>query len=116
MDKIQIVAIIGSFFLIVFIIELIRRGRLKEKYSLIWIASGGTVLLFSLWRDLLDIVSRWFGIAYPPSLLFLVAFMFLLLIVLHFSIVISSLSERNKRLAQEIALMKMYGKHKENEG
>lgn len=107
MNNIQIVAILGSIVLVGVIIDLIRRGRLKEKYSLLWIASGGTILLFSLWRDLLHIVSRWLGIAYPPSFIFLLAFMFLLLIVLHFSIVISSLSDKNKRLAQEIAFLKM---------
>ena len=107
MNNIQIVAILGSIVLVAIIIDLIRRGRLKEKYSLLWIACGGTILLFSLWRDLLHIVSRWLGIAYPPSFIFLLAFMFLLLIVLHFSIVISSLSEKNKKLAQEVAFLKM---------
>lgn len=107
MDRIQIVAITGSLLLVFFIIDLIRRGKLKEKYSLLWIASGGVILLFSLWRDLLHIVSKWVGIFYPPSFIFLLAVIFLLLILLYFSVVISSLSEANKRLAQEIAFLKM---------
>ncbi len=116
MINIQIIAIIGSVLLVGIIIDLIRRGRLKESYSLLWIASGGTILLFSIWRDLLHIVSRWLGIAYPPSFIFLLAFMFLLLIVLHFSIVMSSLSEKNKRLTQEIAFLKMSEKNERREG
>jgi hypothetical protein len=64
------------------------------------------MLLMSSWRGLLDFVSHLIGIYYPPSFLFLLAFLFLFLIIMHFSVVISSLFESNKRLAQEIALLR----------
>jgi hypothetical protein len=105
MDTIQIVAIAASFTLIVIIIDLIRRGRLKEKYSLLWIFSGLVIFLFAAWRELLHIVSKWVGVYYPPSFLFLLLTAFLVLIILHFSVVISKLSEQNKILGQEIALL-----------
>jgi hypothetical protein len=107
MDNVQIIAILGSAVLLVIIIDLIRRGGLKEKYSLLWITASVVILLFCVWRDLLHIVSAWLGIFYPPSFIFLLAFIFLTFIILHFSVVISSLSEANKRLAQEIAFLKM---------
>jgi hypothetical protein len=106
MDLLKILAIVGSGALLLIVVELIRRGRLKEKYSLLWILSGGVLLIFSSSRDVLEYVSRLLGIFYPPSLLFLVAFLFLLLITLHFSVVISGLSEKNKHLAQEMALLR----------
>jgi hypothetical protein len=106
MDLIKILAILGSGTVLVVVIELIRRGRLKEKYSLLWLFAGSCLLLFSLSRDLLEYVSRLLGIYYPPSLLFLLAFLFLLLITLHFSVVLSGLSEQNKQLAQELALLR----------
>jgi hypothetical protein len=106
MDLLKILAIVGSGALLFIVVELIRRGRLKEKYSLLWILSGGVLLIFSSSRDVLEYVSRLLGIFYPPSLLFLVAFLFLLLITLHFSVVISGLSEKNKHLAQEMALLR----------
>ncbi len=88
------------------VIELIRRGRLKERYSLLWLFAGATMLLLSSSRSLLEYVSRLLGVFYPPSLLFLLAFLFLLRITLHFSVVVSGLSEKNKQLAQELALLR----------
>jgi hypothetical protein len=106
MDIVKLLAIAGSASLLLLVLELIRRGRLKERYSLLWLFSGAVMLVLSLSRDLLEYIARLVGIFYPPSLLFLIAFIFLLLITLHFSAVISGLSEKNKKLAQEIALLR----------
>lgn len=106
MDIVKILAIAGSATLLFLVLELIRRGRLKERYSLLWLFSGVVLLVLSSSRSLLEYFSRLIGIYYPPSLLFLIAFVFLLLITLHFSAVISGLSEKNKRLTQEIALLR----------
>ncbi len=106
MDLIKILAVLGSASVLIVVIELIRRGRLKEKYSLLWLFAGGVLLLLSSSRDLLGYVSHLLGVFYPPSLLFLLAFLFLLLITLHFSVVVSGLSEKNKQLAQELALLR----------
>jgi len=106
MDVLKIIAIVGCGIGLMVIVELIRRGRLKEKYSLLWLFAGIILLIFSLSRGLLEYVSSLLGIYYPPSLLFLLAFMFLLLITLHFSVVISGLSDKNKKLAQEVALLR----------
>jgi len=106
MDLIKILAILGSGSVLFVVIELIRRGRLKERYSLLWLFAGGVLLVFSSSRYLLEYVARLLGVFYPPSLLFLLAFLFLLLITLHFSVVVSGLSEKNKQLAQEVALLR----------
>jgi len=106
MDIIKLLAIVGSATVLFLVFELIRRGRLKERYSLLWLAAGVVLLVLSLSRGLLEAFARLVGIYYPPSLLFLVAFVFLLLITLHFSAVISGLAEKNKHLAQEIALLR----------
>jgi hypothetical protein len=105
-DLLKLLAVIGSGLLLIVVVELIRRGRLKEKYSLLWLLAGAVLLVFSSSRDILEFISHALGIFYPPSFLFLLAFFFLLLITLHFSVVISGLSEKNKHLAQEIALLK----------
>lgn len=106
MDILKILAIAGSGSVFLVVIELIRRGRLKERYSLLWLFACSVLLVFSVSRDLLEFVSRSLGIAYPPSFLFLLAFFFLLLITLHFSVVMSGFSEKNKKLAQELAILK----------
>lgn len=107
MDILKIMAILASGTVLFLVIELIRRGRLKERYSLLWLISSVILLVFSSSRALLETVAYFFGVFYPPSFLFLLAFLFLLLITLHFSVVISGLSERNKTLAQEIALLRL---------
>lgn len=107
MDIVKALAVAGSAMVLFAVIELIRRGRLKERYSLLWLFSGVVLLVLSLSRGLLESIARAVGIFYPPSLLFLVAFIFLLLITLHYSVIISELSEKNKHLAQEIALLRM---------
>ncbi len=107
MDIVKLLAIAGSAVVLFAVIELIRRGRLKERYSLLWLFAGIVMLVLSLSRGLLESIAHAIGIFYAPSLLFLIAFIFLLLITLHYSVIISGLSDKNKQLAQEIALLRM---------
>jgi hypothetical protein len=106
MDIVKIIAITGSGLIFLMVIELIRRNHLKERYSLIWLATAMVLIIFSLWRPLLHFISLKLGIFYPPSFLFLLAIGFLIVLLLHFSTVISSQSDQNKRLAQEIGILK----------
>ncbi len=106
MDYFQIFSIIGSVVLLALIINFIRLGILKEKYSVLWIACSIVILILSVKKGILDYLAISLGVAYPPSLLFLVAFMFVLLISLHFSVVISIFHEKNKALSQEVTLLK----------
>lgn len=106
MDIIQIVAITVSGTIFFVVIELIRRNHLKERYSLIWLAASTVLILFSVMRSFLHFIARVVGIYYPPSFLFLLAIAFLLVLLLHLSSVISSQSDRNKRLAQEVGILK----------
>jgi hypothetical protein len=104
--RIQIVSILVGLALLAVIFQLIRKNRLQEKYSLLWIVSVLIVLILSVWRDLLATFSNLVGIFYAPSAIFLVALFCGMIIALHFSVVISDLSRQNKTLAQEIALLK----------
>ncbi|MCL4873402.1 DUF2304 family protein [bacterium] len=106
MYLVQVVAILGSVLLFGIVIDFIRRGLLKEKYSVLWLAAAIIILALSLKKELLDTFAEKIGVAYPPSLLFLVAFLFVLLINLHFSVVISIFHEKNKVLSQELTLIK----------
>lgn len=106
MDILKVIAIATNTAVLLLVVELIRRGRLKEKYSLLWLTAGSVMLLFSASRGLLEYFAKLVGIFYAPSFLFLLAIFFLLLITLHFSVVISGLAEKNKQLAQEIALLR----------
>lgn len=102
----QIIAIIGSIVILIALFELVRKRKLKESYSLLWFGIGLLFLVFSLWRGLLEYIAALLGVAYPPAALFLILLIGLYLLSLHFSLVISRLSENNKNLSQEIGLMK----------
>jgi hypothetical protein len=87
------------------ILELIRRKHLMERYAILWLLLGVTLLVLAAWKGLLTTLSHAAGIYYPPAALFAVAFVFVLALLLHFSIVLSRLSDQNKILAQRVALL-----------
>jgi hypothetical protein len=107
--RIQILAVVGSVGLILFILELIRRRRLREEFAILWLAMGAVFLCLSIFRGLLDKFSYLIGIGYPPAALFLILIMGLMLILIHFSTAISELKETQKKLVQEIGLLKAGG-------
>lgn len=99
-----LIAAIGAFF---FILELVRRRKLREDYSLLWLVTAGVLILLALLRPLLDQVALLIGVVtYPPAALFIVAILFLLFLLLQFSIALSKLTRENQRIAQEIALLR----------
>jgi len=116
MDIVQIISIAVSGVIFLIVIDLIRRNHLKERYSLIWLGASLVLILFSVTRQLLHFIARAIGIYYPPSFLFLLAIAFLLVLLLHFSTIVSSLAENNKRLAQEIGILKKRLKELEEKG
>ena len=105
MYKIQIVSIIGTLVLLFNILNAVRMKKLNIRYAVLWISTCVLMLIFSLWRQLIDIIAAAIGIYYPPSVLFLLIFIFLLIIVFHFSVVISQLSDRERKLAQQVAIL-----------
>jgi len=106
LNRITVIAVLASATLLLYILEMVRRRKLREEYSILWLAGGVIILLFSLKKELLGWASDAAGIYYPPSFLFLIGMFFILLILIHFSITISKLYQMNKRMAQELALLK----------
>ncbi len=104
----QIVVGLLSIFLLWTTFELIRKNRLREEYAILWLFSGIVILVFSLWPEFLlsQFFARITGIFYLSAVV-IIAFLFLLLIVLHFSVVISKLTNQNKELAQRYALLEL---------
>ena len=104
--RISIAAAIASLVLIFIVFELVRRRRLRERYALLWLASGVVLLALSLWRGGLNTIAGWLGVeTYPPAVLFAVGVLFVLAVLLHYSTVISRLSDQNTILAQRLALL-----------
>jgi hypothetical protein len=103
--SVTLFAALSSLVIFIVVIELIRTGRLRERYALLWLATAVVILIFGLWRDGLKELSDALGIAYPPNALFVLAMGFILLLLLHYSTVISRLSDRTTTLTQRIAIL-----------
>jgi hypothetical protein len=104
--RVSIVASIAAVMLILVVLELIRSRRLHERYALLWLLTGVVLLVLSAWRGGLNTIAGWVGVTgYPPAVLFAVATLFILVVLLHYSTVISRLSDQNSILAQRLALL-----------
>jgi hypothetical protein len=103
---VTIAGIAASLVLIVVILELIRQRRLRERYALLWLLTGLVLLALSAWRDGLNTIAGWVGVTqYPPAVLFASGTLFIILVLLHYSTVISKLADQNTILAQRLALL-----------
>jgi hypothetical protein len=103
--KIQLVSIVVSGGMFAVIFELLRRKRLMERYALLWLFASIVLLALAVWKGLLTTIAHTIGIFYPPSALFVIAVGFILVMLLHFSLVISRLADQNKVLAQKLGLL-----------
>jgi hypothetical protein len=106
MGRVQWVTAILCIGILITIFQLIRKNRLMEKYSLLWILSVMVLLLMCIWPNLLKRLSALVGIIQTSNALFFMAIICGMVISLHFSVVISKLTKQNHALAQEIALIK----------
>ena len=105
MPTIQIVSIAGCALLLLIVLELVRQRRFLERYALLWLFSAVVLLGLAIWRDALEVIANALGIIYPPNALFVIAGGFVLVLLLHFSLAVSRLSEQSKILAQRQALL-----------
>jgi hypothetical protein len=99
------VAIAVTFGLLMLVFELVRRKRLAERYAILWLLAAVTLFVLAAWKGLLTSLSNDVGISYPPSALFAVAIGMIVVILLHFSLAVSRLSDQNKMLAQRLGLL-----------
>lgn len=103
--RIQILAVVASGLLFLVVLELVRRRRLLERYALLWLLSAWVLLALAVWKGLLSELAKIVGIIYPPNALFLIAFGFVLVLLLHFSLAVSRLTDQTKVLAQRLAIL-----------
>ncbi len=107
MDRMILISLVASIAGLALVIELVRRRKLREDYSLLWLATAVAMLLLTLSKPVYDQIAILIGVVtYPPALLFAVAILFVLMILLHYATVLTRLSGENKRLAQELALLR----------
>jgi cell division protein FtsW (lipid II flippase) len=106
--KVSLAAVAASLLLLAVVFELIRSRRLRERYALLWVLTGLVLLALSAWRGGLNTIAGWVGVStYPPAVLFAVALLFVLAVLLHYSTVISKVTDQNVILAQRVALLEL---------
>jgi hypothetical protein len=104
--RISVAASIACVLLLLIVLELIRSRRLRERYALLWLATGAVLLVLSAWRGALNTIAGWLGVGtYPPAILFAAATLFVIVVLLHYSTVLSKLSDESTILAQRLALL-----------
>ncbi|NNF06457.1 MAG: DUF2304 domain-containing protein [Candidatus Eisenbacteria bacterium] len=102
----QVVAIIGCALLFLFVLELVRRRKLKEEYSMLWMAVSLGMAVLAIFSDLLLGITKAMGAYSANSVIFFFGLLFLLAAVLHLTVKVSGLAEENKNLVQELALLR----------
>jgi hypothetical protein len=104
-DAIQIVAVVISVMLLLLVLDLVRRKKLTEEYSFVWIICALALLGLSIGRELLDLVALALGVYYPPAVLLLVLIFFVFVASLSFSVVVSRQRQQIDRLMEEVAIL-----------
>ncbi len=109
--RIEVVAVLACVVLMGLVFELVRRHQIKEKYSFLWFITCASLLALTLKRAWLTHLADALGVYYPPTALFLVLSFFMIVILVHFSMVVSKLLTQNQKLAQKIALLEAEVEH-----
>ena len=105
MTTITVVAVVVAVITIATLFRVLRSGHLREKYAVLWILVGLTIVVVGLWPGLLGILSTWLGVQVPSNLLFFLAIVLLLGVSLHLSLAVSRLEDEARTLAEEVALL-----------
>jgi hypothetical protein len=104
-SRVQLASIGFALVILFGVFELVRSRRLRERYALLWMAAALVLLVLAIWKNLLGTLSKGVGIATPSNALFVVAFGFVLVLLLHFSVTVSRLGDQTRVLAQRLALL-----------
>jgi hypothetical protein len=101
----RIVAIVSCLGLLAIIVDLVRRRRMKEEYSVLWVATAVVLLVMAIWLQLLRWLTKVLGGVTLSSTIFFLALLFVFGMLLHFSMRVSALERRLTALVQEIGLL-----------
>lgn len=99
-------AIIFAIIFFIFILNLVRKNKLDEKYSIIWLFFSVVILLVSIFPSALDDISLFFDVYYPPALLLLFSIIILGAYIVHIILIITKQNKMIIKLTQELALLK----------
>jgi hypothetical protein len=111
----QLASIVFAAIVFLLVFEMVRRRYLRERYAILWLAAALLLLVLAAWNGLLSTISSAVGIKTPSNTFFVIAFAFLLLLLLHFSAVVSRLADETRVLAQRLSLLEQRLRSREDE-
>ncbi|MBO0731021.1 MAG: DUF2304 domain-containing protein [Acidimicrobiaceae bacterium] len=106
MSGVHLIALVLAVVTISLLVELLRRRHLRQKYALMWIVVGVAVAVVAIFPGTFNRIARDMGVVNPADLLVVLAALFLLLVCVHLSWEIGRLEDRNRRLAEELTLLR----------
>ena len=101
----QLVAILVAAGMLALVLELVRRRKLREEYSWLWVLTAVGLMVLAAYYPLLLWLTELVGAVQPPSTLFFGGLLFVMILCLMFSMRLSSLTTRTRKLAQRLALL-----------
>jgi hypothetical protein len=102
----HVVTVVVTVLTLLFILRLVRGQRLKAKYSLLWLSTGGAMLVLAAVPGLFDRLARRLGVDYQPTLFLVLALAFLLVVVVHVSFELSRMENRIRSLTEEVTFLR----------
>ena len=102
--RLKLLGISAGVIIVLFILYLVRKNRLKASYALLWIFLGLLIITVSLSTELLNKTALVLGVYYAPAALFMILMFGIIVILIHYSTIISKQEEKIKMLVQEIGL------------
>lgn len=106
MTKTYLLGLLAATGMVAFVVEMLRRGILREKYAALWLLVSSGILVLAVFPALLNRLAAFVGIAVPSNLLFLLAAVLLLVVSVQLSYEVSRVESRTRRLAEEVALLR----------
>ena len=106
MTQANLVGLVAALSTLLFVVEMLRRGILREKYAALWLLVSAALLVVAVFPRLLSWAASVAGVAVPANLLFFLSGILLLLVSVQLSYEVSRLEARTRRLAEEVALLR----------
>lgn len=105
MSFIQYISIGTTLIFLFIVFKLVAKKQLREEFSIIWVLSAVFLNVIAFWRSGIEVMANFFGVYYPPSVLYIVLFLLIIVYCLHLSVLLSRQRSQIKNLTQEVALL-----------
>ncbi|MBI1797517.1 MAG: DUF2304 domain-containing protein [Candidatus Eisenbacteria bacterium] len=106
LSRTQVIVALAAVGLALFVLDLVRRRRLSEEYSLLWVVASVTIAILGFTTPLLKAITRTLGILYEGSTVFFFGLAFATAMLLYLSVKLSRLGQENHALTRELGLLR----------